>query len=549
MAIAQTDPNQPPTDPTLSTQPAKKPTAPASASTTVGNAPTLPVSTQPATPPAPSSPGLGASTQPAGSPAPALPVAPAQTSDPMAFQPPPSGSVYGGANQTGQVSIPGTGAGTMAYGLEWAPGSEPPPNLTPEQYQQWQAQNKGNVGYAPDVYSRLQQSGSAADTHIQLQKILDSGGSLTPEQWDQYGQAMQQLNNTWSPPITSVQSYDANVPGSVTYQREHPTGSPDPNAQFLQGGVLQDAKGNPIEGGYNATDDAMRQAMGLPPTGPDTSAASSTGSTLPKGLVMPGAANDVGTPSSDVGGGQATAGMGSIPISSGGLVQPPASPPDTGSPTTNPSGGTIPVNPSSGSSGGSSSGGPVGNGVSLTPTDPSNPLTAQTISVNPNVDRFQIAKQQIQDTIDNILNPQEAADSRTIAANSFGLGRGVSGQNRTAQGNLAAQYGRQKAQLTSDFLNPALLGTIQDAYNNAGIAQQQQQFQSGQQQTGFNQAVTAQQLADQENSQAFNQALQQLLVGSQGDPSQIALVLASIYGGQSAQNTQAAQNLVRSAGA
>ncbi len=184
-----------------------------------------------------------------------------------------------------------------------------------------------------------------------------------------------------------------------------------------------------------------------------------------------------------------------------------------------------------------------GPGYGATPTDPNNPLTAQTLSIDPTADRFKIANDQLQSTIKNVLDPAMQARQRDASRYMFGAGRGVSGQARTAQGNIQSDYGNQIAQLTATGQNNAMAGTIQDAKDREAVAAQQQGFQAGQQGTAFGQAVTGQTLADQENNQAFQQALQQMLVGSSGDPASIQAWLASVFGGQSAQSAAAASHL------
>lgn len=190
---------------------------------------------------------------------------------------------------------------------------------------------------------------------------------------------------------------------------------------------------------------------------------------------------------------------------------------------------------------------PANGGVKLTPTDPNNPLSAQTISVDPGVNRVAVNDAALNSTIQNVVQPALAANARTVAAESFGAGRGVSGMNRTAEGNLASDTDKQIADLTNQSNANAVTGTIGDAQSAAALAAEQQQNQEGEQQTAFGQNLTAQQLADQESNAAFNQALQQALVGAQGDPAQLELLLSQLTSGQSATNAQAASNLAKSA--
>lgn len=187
-------------------------------------------------------------------------------------------------------------------------------------------------------------------------------------------------------------------------------------------------------------------------------------------------------------------------------------------------------------------------GVGLSAINPDNSLINQTIAPNSNVDRVKLNQQSLQSTIDNILHPALDAASRDVAARSFGAGRGVSGMNRTAQGNLASDYGRQIADLTNQSNTNAVGGSIEDMYRNLGIAQQQQGFQAGQQQNAFGQSLAEQQLQDQLTNSAFGRAATQEQLGFANDPSNIALILSQIFGNQSSQAGNAAAGLFKQQG-
>lgn len=133
----------------------------------------------------------------------------------------------------------------------------------------------------------------------------------------------------------------------------------------------------------------------------------------------------------------------------------------------------------------------------LTPTNPSNPLTAQTITAGPGVDRFAVANQAYNDFIAQTDPSYQAVlrDANRMAAAGGGLG---SGMLRTSLGNLADQRATALQTERSGLFRDALLGSVDDARYATGVAQQQQGFQSGQQ------------------DQAFNQALQRWLAGQQG---------------------------------
>jgi hypothetical protein len=143
----------------------------------------------------------------------------------------------------------------------------------------------------------------------------------------------------------------------------------------------------------------------------------------------------------------------------------------------------------------------------LNPTTPSNALTNSVITPGPAVDRFAIAKQQMADERAS-EEPGYQADLRDANRYAFANGRGYSGIENNSLGDIATQHDTALRTADDNFLNNALVGSIQDAYNNIGIAQQQQGFQAGQQQTAFNQQLTLQQLQDSEQGQAFTQQLQ-----------------------------------------
>lgn len=142
-----------------------------------------------------------------------------------------------------------------------------------------------------------------------------------------------------------------------------------------------------------------------------------------------------------------------------------------------------------------------------TQTDPTNNLTNQTITPGAGVDRYNIAKQQFSNYADS-TNPAYQASIRDATAAAAGAGQLGSGQLRTSYGNLANQRNQQLQNAQNSFLTDALNGSIQDAYNNIGIAQQQQGFQSGQQQNAYNQALATGQFNNATQQQQFNQALQ-----------------------------------------
>jgi hypothetical protein len=161
-------------------------------------------------------------------------------------------------------------------------------------------------------------------------------------------------------------------------------------------------------------------------------------------------------------------------------------------------------------------------GYNLTQTDPNNALTAQTITPT-GTDFMSQAKQLL--ASENAANDlQYQANLRDANRYAYSQGRGGSGIENTSLGDIAAQHTLQQNQLGNQLLYGALGQQNANQYANIGIAQQQQGFQNQQQQ------------------QAFSQALQQLLAGSSGDPSQISLILAQIFGSQAGGISNAASN-------
>lgn len=509
MAIAQTDPTQPQDDSTLtkSAQPVTKPTAPAA---------TNPTTQQPAA--APALPVAG-STTPASTPAstpaqnPTLPVAtsqvqtltgiqPTQTSDPLAFTPA-TGATGGGAapftpDQAASAIAGGASpvqpqqnGGANAYDQAWntynttqnqlsqfmnAPAANVPGGadinvklsqalstgqITPEQFQALSRQaaiNAGQLGggdttldqpgvAAPWAMGQTDLSSGAADPQQEVAKLYVSG-AITPEQY----QAWEHDPN--ANPIAGI------TPNNNTAQEQTPGYYKDSTKNPYMVGQIDPATGKPIQATLQPNSAAAPMPIG--DANPATPNASNT--LLPQ--------NNTPTPATP--GGQTLPGVGAAQ----GFTN--------GNPTASPS--TPGSSPTSTTSSPSSTPN-VSTAPTLTPLTPDNALTNSIINPASNVNRFDVAKQQIQDEIQNELEPQFNADSRTIAANSFGAGRGVSGMNRTAEGNLALQHSRDINQLTSNFLNPALTGTIQDSLNNANFAAGQQQFEAGQQQQAYNQNV------------------------------------------------------------
>lgn len=164
-------------------------------------------------------------------------------------------------------------------------------------------------------------------------------------------------------------------------------------------------------------------------------------------------------------------------------------------------------------------------GVAYSPINPASDLRSQTIGVGPTADRNRIAQNQV-DTWNASSEPQFQADLRSATSQAAGAGQLWSGQLRTSLGNLAYNRDVQRNAAQSNYLGAAQTGSISDAYQNVGIAQQQQQRQDQAQNTSFNQGVTA------------------LNAGNAGDPSATQLALAGQYGTQAAQGQAGVSNLI-----
>jgi hypothetical protein len=135
--------------------------------------------------------------------------------------------------------------------------------------------------------------------------------------------------------------------------------------------------------------------------------------------------------------------------------------------------------------------------VGLSPTDPNNPLTSQTITPGSLADRFKLAQDRFQ-TFTAASEPAYQAALRD--ANRFGAAAGGlgSGQLRTSLGDLALNRTRDLTNSRDNLFQNALEGSIGDTWNTIGLAERQQGFQNQQQQ------------------QAFEQALQQFYAGQAG---------------------------------
>lgn len=129
-----------------------------------------------------------------------------------------------------------------------------------------------------------------------------------------------------------------------------------------------------------------------------------------------------------------------------------------------------------------------GGTVGLTPTDPKNPLTGQTITPGETADRFALAQQKF-DQFTATTDPAYQAALRQANRLGAAQGRLFSGSLRTDFGNLADQRNQQMDLARQGFLTDALEGTIGDAWKAIGLAERQQGFQNEQQEQAWRRAL------------------------------------------------------------
>lgn len=169
---------------------------------------------------------------------------------------------------------------------------------------------------------------------------------------------------------------------------------------------------------------------------------------------------------------------------------------------------------------------PTAPGVSVSSTNPSNSLLGQTITPGPMANRVNIANSDLQNWQQQQA-PIYQENLRNATQQAAGAGQLGSGQLRTSLGDLAYNQNQATNAAMGNFTNQALQGSIGDAYQNIGIAQQQQQFQS------------------QLQNQGFQQGLQSLAAGSANNPSSTQLGLSGVYGQQAAAGQQGVGNIIQ----
>lgn len=392
---------------------------------------------------------------------------------------------------------------------------------------------------------------------------------------------------------TGAGSSDPNNNANIQWEGDSGNGP----SSTLQNGVQVDASGNPVLGGYNANDDALRQLTeqgAAPSTTPSTSPPatqpiSATGNipetnptnpvTLPDSSLVSAGGNTTPTtiptttpptslpvqPSGDPAPGGALGSSLPPPVTA--TVPTPTTTSSTSNSTsTNPasSNGSLP------SSTATSSPTPVSTSststpyATLTPTTPDNSLANQTILPGSATDRMALANQEIQDWYDQD-QPLFTRDERSATQQAASRGQLGGGALESSLGDVVNNHTAALRTAESQYLTEAQTGSIDDAYKNLGILQQQQQNQESQQQVSFGQnaqlqtladseqgqqwqqymqalgfnatqveqaftnAFQVQQLSDSEDAQSFYQALQQEIQGNQNNPAQIDEYLAQLF--------------------
>lgn len=164
--------------------------------------------------------------------------------------------------------------------------------------------------------------------------------------------------------------------------------------------------------------------------------------------------------------------------------------------------------------------------VNTSPLNPNQSLLGQVISPGALTNPVDMAKA-AWNTFSQSTDPTYQASLRDAAREAAATGSLGSGMLNTNLGSLAAQRTNQLQTAQQQLMESALGQANQNAYQNVGIAQQQQGFQNQLQQ------------------EAFNNGLQQAEFGSMGDPTQLLMGLAQLYGGQAGQAGQGVNSLIQ----
>lgn len=126
----------------------------------------------------------------------------------------------------------------------------------------------------------------------------------------------------------------------------------------------------------------------------------------------------------------------------------------------------------------------------------------------PNIDRVGIAKDLLAQ-FDPLTDAQFKGDLRNATLGAAARGNLGSGNYRTSLGDIVANRAQQRDAYARQLMDAAQTGSIDDFYKNVGIAQQQQGFAAGQQQTAFGQSLAQRQQDLQEKVQSGQMSLAQ----------------------------------------
>lgn len=183
--------------------------------------------------------------------------------------------------------------------------------------------------------------------------------------------------------------------------------------------------------------------------------------------------------------------------------------------------------------------------ANLTTTTPGSgaDYTDKTITPGAGVDRLALATNAF-DQFAQSSDPYYQKALRDANSSAGANGQLGSGQLRTSLGDAANNRQLQLDTMRSNLTNDAVSGSIEDQYRNIALAQQQQGFQAGQQQTAFGQEYATQQLQEALRAGDFARAAQLLSLGMAGNPSDTALDLSKSYGDQAGSAGQSAQQLL-----
>lgn len=311
----------------------------------------------------------------------------------------------------------------------------------------------------------------------------------TQEQLNARRGLVQSANGTW---IDPAQQPAVATDPTTTYNYNGLSNTP--SSQSINGGPLTDAKGAPLAPGTNQFGEVAQSnnTFGQPLLGPS------------------------GAPIADqIGGSQG---------------------PEVATQSTSESSGT----------GAPSVAGAPAYGNLVSSDSPEGNYLGQTIQPGAGVDRVRLAQDAF-DTFQKSSDPAYQAAVREAISNGAALGQIGSGGLRTSVGNLANARQNTLENERATLTNNALTGSIDDAYKNIGIAQQQQGFQANQQQTAFGQGTQQEYLDEALRNGDYNRARGILDAGESGNPSTTAQNLSNNYGNQSSAAAAGAGQLIANA--